>query len=455
MASSTAYLAIQQSTSRIDLTEYTVPARAKDLQVRITASGTVVPVQSVNVSPKNAGVLRELRVEQGDRVQEGQVIARMDNSDIQAQMIQAQAQLDQAQAQLDRTRVGSRPEEIAQARARLMQAQAQLAEARAGSRTQEIAQAQAQVEAARARMILTNQRVERYQYLVAQGAESRDRLDELIADDRSARANLLEAQKRLDLLQSGTRPEEIARAEAAVAEARQALQQAVIGSRPEDIAAAEATLMEAQGRLRAVEVQLNDTIIRAPFSGTITQKFASEGAFVTPTTSASSTTSATSTSIVAIARGLEVLAQVPEVDISKIRPGQTVEINADAYPDQIFKGRVRLISPEAVVEQSVTSFQVRVDILTGLDQLRSGMNADLTFLGNQQENALVVPTVAIATEKGQTGVYIPGNNNKPEFQPVTIGSSFQDQTQVLSGIEPGQAVFINFPDKLKPKTEAN
>lgn len=277
----------------------------------------------------------------------------------------------------------------------------------------------------------------------------------MIADDRSARANLLEAQKRLDLLQSGTRPEEIARAEAAVAEARQALQQAVIGSRPEDIAAAEATLMEAQGRLRAVEVQLNDTIIRAPFSGTITQKFASEGAFVTPTTSASSTTSATSTSIVAIARGLEVLAQVPEVDISKIRPGQTVEINADAYPDQIFKGRVRLISPEAVVEQSVTSFQVRVDILTGLDQLRSGMNADLTFLGNQQENALVVPTVAIATEKGQTGVYIPGKNNKPEFQPVTIGSSFQDQTQVLSGIEPGQAVFINFPDKLKPKTEAN
>lgn len=111
----------------------------------------------------------------------------------------------------------------------------------------------------------------------------------------------------------------------------------------------------------------------------MTQKYAEPGAFVTPTTSASTSASATSSSIVAVARGLEILAQVPEADIGRIKQGQQVEIVADAYPDRVFKGHVRLIAPEAVVEQGVTSFQVRVALDTGTDKLRSGLNVDLTF----------------------------------------------------------------------------
>jgi HlyD family secretion protein len=451
LSSTTAYFFVHRSSSKIDLAKLTVPAKAENLRVQITASGTIVPVQSVNLSPKTAGRLAHLYVEQGDRVQQGQIIARMDSTDIQAQRLQAQAQLAQAEAQLAQARAGSRPEEIAQARARLAQAEAKLAQARAGNRSEEIAQARAQVEAAQAKVNLTSTRVNRYRYLTQQGAESRDRLDEVITDDRSARASLRETQRNLDLLQRGTRPEEIAQAEATVAEARQAYQQAQKGSRPEEIAQAEATVAEAAGRLQEVEAQVADTVIRAPFAGLVTQKYATAGAFVTPTTSASDTTSATSTSIVALAKGLEVLAKVPEVDIGQIKKGQPVEIVADAYPDQVFKGRVRLVSPEAVEELNVTSFEVRVEILTGLEQLRSGMNTDLTFLGDTLQNALVVPTVAIATQKGKTGVYLPGENNKPQFQPVTIGSSIQDQTQVLKGLKQGERVFIDFPEDQKPQ----
>jgi HlyD family secretion protein len=166
---------------------------------------------------------------------------------------------------------------------------------------------------------------------------------------------------------------------------------------------------------------------------------------VTPTTSASSDASATSSSIVAVARGLEILAQVPEADIGRINQGQQVEIVADAYPDQVFKGHVRLIAPEAVIEQGVTSFQVRVALDTGTDKLRSGLNVDLTFLGDRVSNALVLPTVAIVTEKGQTGVLIPDENNKPQFRAVTIGAQIQDQTQILEGIKQGDRVFVNPP----------
>jgi HlyD family secretion protein len=441
----TVYLAVR-SVASTDVTEVTVPVESKNLTVRIATSGTVKPIQSVNLSPKTAGRLAQLYVEQGDEVKQGQVVARMDNADIQAQLVQARARLAQASAKLAEAQAGSRPEEIAQAQARLAQSQARLAEARAGTRSEEIAQAQAQVESARSQVDLTNVQVERYQYLIQQGAESRDRLDEVLTEDRKAKASLKEAQRKLEQLQSGMRPQEIARIEAEVAEAHLALRQLQNGTRPEVIAQAKAEVAAARGELQAHQVQQQDTLIRAPFSGTVTQKYATVGAFVTPTTSASSTSSATSTSIIAVAKGLEILAQVPEADIGQIKQGQAVEIVADGYPNRVFKGRVRLIAPEAVVEQNVTSFQVRVAIETGNTELRSGMNVDVTFLGEALKNALVVPTVAIATEKGQTGVFVPGEDNKPQFRPVTIGPTLENQTQILNGVKAGEQVFIDFPE---------
>lgn len=450
---STTYFILNRATPKLDIGELTVPVQLQDLNLRITASGKVVPVQSVNLSPKTSGRLVKLYVEQGDKVEQGQTIARMDDADLQAQLTQSRANLAQAQAELAQARAGSRPEEIGQARARLAQAEAQLAQARAGSRVEEIAQAKAQVDAAAARVNLTSSRVQRNQNLYQQGAISQDKLDEVLADDRSARATFQEAQRRLVQFQNGSRIEEIAQQQAAVAEARQALQQLQKGSRPEEIASAEAAVGAATGQLQAVQVQLQDTIIRAPFSGVITQKDATEGAFVTPTTSGSSSTSANVTSIAKIARGVEVLAQVPEIDVGQIKPGQQVEIIADAYPDRAFKGHVRLISPEAIVEQNVTSFQVRVAIDIGVNELRSGMNVDVTFLGEALQDALVVPTVAIVTEKGKTGVLVPAQKDKPQFRPVTIGPSIEDQTQILLGLKEGDRVFIDLPKDQKPKEE--
>ncbi|MBW4555103.1 MAG: efflux RND transporter periplasmic adaptor subunit [Trichormus sp. ATA11-4-KO1] len=439
------YNLINGKTSKQDITQLTVPVEAKNITLRITASGKVEPVQSVNVSPKNPGELAQLYVEQGDRVEQGQVLARMDVGDIQAQILQYRANLAQAQAQLDQARAGSRPQEIAQARAKLAQAEAQLDQARAGNRAQEIAQAQAQVNSAQAQVTLTQSRVNRYRELTQQGATSQDQLEQYISEDQRAKASLEEAQKRLSLLESGSRNEEITAREAAVTEARAALVLLQNGSRPEEIAQRQAAVKAAEAQIQAAEVRLQDTVIRAPFSGIVTQKYANIGAFVTPTTSASTSASATSSSIVAVAQGLEVLAQVPEVDIGRIQQGQQVEIVADAYPDQVFKGTVRLIAPEAVVEQGVTSFQVRVALDTGTEQLRSGLNVDLTFLGDRLSDALVLPTVAIVTERGKNGVLVADEKNQPQFREVTIGAQIQDQTQILQGLQQGDRVFINPP----------
>lgn len=398
-------LVLQQSRrNTLDLERYTVPVvNRRDLVTRVAATGKVVPVQTVNISPKRSGLLAELYVEQGDTVTAGQVIARMDSRDERAQLAQAQANLADAIARRDLILAGNRAEEIAQA--------------------------QAQVRAAASRAKFAQERLRRNEALAAEGVIPRDTLDELTANRDSAIATLNEAQKRLELLQRGSRSEEIRQAQAAMA--------------------------AAQAQVQAARVALEDTVIRAPFDGIITQKYAVPGAFVTPTTSASTTSSATSTSIVAIAKGLEVLAEVPEVDIGQVKLEQPVEIRADAYPGRTFKGRVRLIAPEAVVEQNVTFFQVRVSLLSGLKELRSGMNVDLDFLGQKVTNALLVPTVAIAVEKGQTGVYVVGADNKPKFRPVVIGSSWQDQTQIISGVTAGERVFIDFPEQLRPKQQTN
>ena len=556
----------------------TIPVKTQNIVVRITASGAVQPIQRVNLSPKNQGRLAELYVKQGDRVQAGQIMARMESRDLEAKLRQAQARLknskanlakqetgsrpeeiaaararlNQVEARLSQLQVGSRPEEIAAARARLSQVGARLSQLQAGSRQEEIAvararldgiqanlsqlqsgkrpeeiaqgkarleqaitrwqdaktgslkeeieQAKARIEAAKAELELTTKRLERYQKLVNEGAITRDAYEEYVRDDRRVNANLQEAEKRLEQLTqfrlaeierltaameeekqafqllekgarleeivraeaevaearsqleqlvNGTRPEEIVRAEAEVVEARSQLEQLVNGTRPEEIARAEAEVAEAKAQVRYQEILLEETKVRAPFSGVITQRYASQGAFVTPATSASNATFASSTSIVALARGLEVLAKVPEANIGQITSGQTVEVVADAYPDQVFKGKVKLIAPEAIVERNVTLFEVEVALETGKEKLRSGMNVDLQFLGDRFDNALVVPTVAIVTKKGETGVLVPDAKNQPKFRPIILGFNIGNQIQVLQGIKAGDLVFIELPEDQK------
>jgi HlyD family secretion protein len=441
----------QRNGAIVDLEKYTVPVKSEPFTLRISSTGTITPVQSVNLSPKTAGVLKRLLVEQGDRVEQGQIIAYMDQQELKGQMLQAQAGIAQARANLEKLRNGSRPEEIAQSKARLNQAQQQLLALQNGSRPQDIDQAQSQVVAAKARVNLASSKLRQYTQLKNSGAVSLERFNEINADVQTATSDLAAARQKLDLLKTGSRSEDVGRAQASVAEARAAYALTTNGSRAEDIRQAEAQVASAVGQMEVIQSRMADTVIRAPFAGIVTQKYASVGAFVTPTTSASSTSSATSTSIVAVAQDLEVLAKIAEVDIGKIRLGQPVEINVDAYPEKVFKGRVRLVSPEAVIDQNVTTFQVRISILTGQKQLLSGMNADLTFLGQKVADALVIPTVAIATRKGETGVYLPDSDNKPKFQPIVIGASVKTQTQVLEGLSPGQRVFIDYPKGLEPK----
>ena len=213
----------------------------------------------------------------------------------------------------------------------------------------------------------------------------------------------------------------------------------------------QAAMQASRQRLEARQVEQADLIVRAPFDGVVTQRFADPGAFVTPTTTASATAGATSSSIVELAQGLEVVAKVPESDIGRVRLGQSATVRVDAFPDQRFEARVKRITPRAVKLNNVTSFDVVLRLVGDTAQLRIGMTADVGFQTGQVQADTLVPTVAIVTESGRPGVLLVGKNNQPNFQPVELGISSGKNTQILSGLKSGTRVFIDLPPWAKKR----
>ncbi|BFM40619.1 efflux RND transporter periplasmic adaptor subunit [Synechocystis sp. LKSZ1] len=469
------YRLMQAPRQETELEKYTVLVQRENLAVEIKANGTVQPIQTVNISPKTPGRLVQLLVEQGDQVQQGQRLAIMENREAFADGLQAQARLEEAvarfrevEARIPRelqqlqTEVNQAQTRVAQARSQLAVSQNRLREVQARI-PKDIEQLQAQLRAAESRLKLAENRMQRNQDLINAGAISRDRFDEVSNDYLNARAAVVETLGRLQQAQNTASPEvgqvqeQIQQLQAAIVEAEQALQGKLSALRqrestaPAELASLKANAQAARANLERSKIQYQDTYITAPFSGVITQKYATAGAFVTPTTSASNTASATSSSILALASGLEIVARVPEVDIGTLKLGQKVEIQADAFPNERFQGKVIRIAPEAILENNVTSFEVTVGLVTGQDKLRSKMNVDVVFEADNLFNALTVPTVAIVTQAGKTGVMVPDAQNQPKFQPVTIGLVLDEQTQVLAGLQSGQRVFIDLPKDKRPK----
>jgi HlyD family secretion protein len=265
----------------------------------------------------------------------------------------------------------------------------------------------------------------------------RDRENELLAQERQAAAEYArsrsEFERRQKLFQQG------------------AISQDDIVTFRTRMLTSKAALDAARQRNAQRDVERAELTIRAPFDGVITQRFADPGAFVTPTTSASASAGASSSSVVELANGLEAVAKVPESDIGRIRLGQAASVRVDAFPDRRFTARVRQIAPRAVKTNNVTSFDVKLLFTDPNSELRIGMTADIDFQAGTLPAQTLVPTVAVVTEEGRPGVLLVGKDNQPTFQPVTLGSSSGRNTQILSGLEPGTQVFVDLPPWAKKR----
>jgi len=403
-----------------------------NVDLKITATGVIKPVNEVKISPKVTGLLKRLYVVQGQSVKRGQLLALMDDSNLLGQIEAAHSAHELARANHDKAMNGNRPQEIANA-----QAQVQKFEGNVRFQEKAVVRAEAQVKSSEAQLVRDETNARRFTELAREGAVSDQ--DGLNANTQAEMTRVLvkQAKQEYGQAQAG-----LVQAKADYESAKQQLSLAQAGFREEDVRAMKYAKEQAAGNLHYLESQLLDTRIRAPFDGVVSQKYADEGAIVTPTTSAA-TTSATSSSIISLAGELELVAQVSETDMEHIGLGQPVEIIANAYPEETYHGHVKLIAPEAVVTANVTTFEVHVSIDDDpKHHLMAGMNVNAEFLAGTLNDALLVPTVCIISQHGKTGVLIPGKDGSPTFKPVKTGSTFKTKTVITRGLQEGDQVFL-------------
>ena len=185
--------------------------------------------------------------------------------------------------------------------------------------------------------------------------------------------------------------------------------------------------------------------VRAPISGLVMERFAEPGSYVAPSVAASDSAGATRASLLALGSGRKVVASLPESDVGRIQAKQAANVVLSSFPDQPLAAQVETIAPRSQTLQNVTTFDVTLKLLAEDPQIRYGMSGDVEFFTGELSATPVVPTVAISTSSGQTGVYVVDQNNQPVFRSVALGYSSGDRTQVLDGLEVGELIFINLP----------
>ncbi len=156
---------------------------------------------------------------------------------------------------------------------------------------------------------------------------------------------------------------------------------------------AKAQLVRAEASVSDARKRLDDTVIRAPISGLILRCPIETGNIISSGTS--TVTGGTALMEIAQVDSVFIVAQVDETDIGKVQVGQPVEVEADAYPDEVFRGTVLRISPVALEEQNVTVFEVTTKVDNQNRQLKSGMNSSVEIVTAFARDALLVPNAAI------------------------------------------------------------
>lgn len=227
---------------------------ASSYQQSHTYTGEIVAQNTSNLGFERAGKVVQLAVEAGQWVSAGTPLARLDTSQLMAQKQELLAQKQQALFQLRELQAGPRAETIDTARARLAQERALLKEMQSGPRIQTIAAARANVNNLQEQLELAHGKSKRREALYNQGAIAREQFDEAITDVNSQQARVKQAQSQLDELLAGTRSE--------VIEAQQA------------------ALKQLQSRLTSLELDLEKSVLKAPFSGKVSQRYLDLGTAV-------------------------------------------------------------------------------------------------------------------------------------------------------------------------------
>ncbi len=324
----------------------------------LNASGYVVARRQATISSKITGRVVDVRVDEGMKVEEGQILARLDDAEAQRALALTEAQRQAAHRALGETE---------------------------------------------ARLTLARADHARVVKLASDGVSSQADVDAATADESAYAARLLQQR------------DEVTVAERQVAVARQ---------------------------------NLENTVIRAPFSGVAISKNAQPGEMISPVSAGGGFTRTGITTVVDMS-SLEIEVDVNESYIQRVHSGQPVEARLNAYPSWKIPAHVITTIPAA--DRDKATVRVRIAFAALDPRILPDMGVKVTFLGaagaeGAPEYALV-PSTAVRHEKQQSVVYV-ASGGKLSRREVEVGKREGDQVEVLSGVAPGETVVTSGPAKL-------
>ncbi len=451
------------------------PVESAQVGETLEATGTVVAYDLLPVLPQANGLqIKQVLVKEGDAVEKGQTMAVLDDSVLREQIAealagvqsanstveQAEAQVQQAQSTQQEAQAGVAQAQAgvekaiadaAQAKTGVGQARAGVEQAKAG-----VTQAKAGIASAQAKLDQAQREVNRTQDLATQGVISQQDLERRKTERQTAVQDLNKAKADLNtaLEEQNKAAEEVrsalakvATAEANISTARAALSSArakvntagaSVSSARANVGNNAASVRSNDAQVKQLQTQLEQTIVRAPDSGTVAERIGRVG-----------DVSSGNQKLFSIIRGnkLELQLKVPETQVSQVRPGTAVQITSDSDKRIKLSGTVRDISP--LVDPQNRQATVKID-LPPSEFLRSGMFLRAS-ISTATAQGLKVPAKAILPQPdGSSIVYKLVGEDKVQAQPVEVGEisggAVGDLTaakvEVKKGLKAGDRVVI-------------
>jgi len=306
-----------------------------DIERIVVASGTIEPEQLVEVRPRISGIIEHFRVDEGDRVKAGQVVAQIERETLQAAVKEARAVVEEAQVERDHS------------------------------------------------LVELNRKVD----LFERGVESKDILDQFRAD--SARSA--------------------------------------------------ARLERARATLERLDQELAYATITAPVDGLVLRRDLDPGAAAA---SVASVTGGTVLMTIADTSQMHLLGTVDENEIAQVRVGMEARIRTEAYPSEVFAGRVRKIASLGDRKENVTSFKVEVAVLKDADRLWPRMSGDADIVAEVRRGVLVLPETALLYEDDDVVVELVERASAPRLvqRSVRTGVLSGSRVEILEGVNEGDEV---------------
>ena len=357
----------------------TASASRGTIVAMVNAAGNVSTAQTASLNFQTTGRVAQVNVQVGDHVKQGQVLASLDTTDLDLALKSAQATLATAQANLD---------------------------------------------AARAKYATNNDQV----------AAAKATLDK-------ATVNLQQAQLAYDKIGGSSLPgigmtsqsQALASATDAFKTAQANYNTTLSGINDTAVRSAQAQADSAQIAVDQAQSNLAKARIVAPFAGVVSAVNFNPG----------DTTGAASTAISLIdPANLQVQATVSEVDMPKIKIGDTAEMTLDALPGKTYQARVAKAGPVGTVTSGVVNYTVILTISDADAAVQPGMTANLNIVVDQRDNVLLVPARAVRTQGNRKTVTVLANGQTRQVD-VATGVSNDQNVEITRGLQPGDVVVVN------------